>query len=399
MFVRRTLPGFVGLAVAACACGAPDEAAEQDAAAGQCDESAEGAEDHDPEAEAFPHRLSIDHAENFDITYEGDHQVLTVSEPSPGAEPEEYVLLRCGAPAPDLEGGLADAPVIEVPVRSVFSGSTTHLPLFAELGRLDAVTGVADAAFVNDEEVREAAEAGEVAEYAAGGAIDTETVIAESPDLIMSGGTEEPEYETLRDADIPVVANAEWLEADPLGRAEWIKLAAALTGTEEQAEEVFDGIVADYTETAEQVSDAEPVEVLPGHMFDGVWSVPGGGSYMGRLLADAGATYTWHDAEEVGSLELDLEEVLDGAGEAPVWIAGDDWHSLDDVTAAEPRYEELAAFRDGEVWTVTGAVGPGGLRYWDEGVLRPDVVLADLAHILHPELMDDHEPVYYQRLD
>lgn len=39
----------------------------------------------------------------------------------------------------------------------------------------------------------------------------------------MTGGTESGEYQTLRDAGIPVVANAEWLENDPLGRAEWVK--------------------------------------------------------------------------------------------------------------------------------------------------------------------------------
>ena len=46
-------------------------------------------------------RSTVEHAENFSLTYAGDHQVLTVHEPAPGAPPESYVLLRCGAD-PDL---------------------------------------------------------------------------------------------------------------------------------------------------------------------------------------------------------------------------------------------------------------------------------------------------------
>ncbi|BAL99694.1 MAG: hypothetical protein KatS3mg049_2263 [Caldilinea sp.] len=41
----------------------------------------------------------------------------------------------------------------------------------------------------------------------------------------------------------------------------------------------------------------------------------------------------------------------------------------------------------------------GGNDYWEGGLANPDVVLADLIKIFHPELLPDHELVYYRKLD
>lgn len=392
--VRYPLIAVLSLAVVATACGAPtgdDEPAD--------DAAADCVDDYDPDTDYFPDKLSIDHAENLSIEYANDHQVVTVHEPAPQADAEQYVLLRCGAPDPELGGELADAPVIEVPVRSVFSASTTHLALFSHLDRAGVVTGVADGGVVNDDDIRAGLESGDVVEYGDGGSLDQEVVLAEDPDVLLTGGTEEPDYQTLRDADIPTVANAEWLEDSPLGRAEWVKLVAALTGSEDAATTLFDDIAADYEAVADQVADAEPVDVVPGQMYDGVWNVVGGGSYVGQLLTDAGGTHPWADSEDTGSIEMDLEEVLTGVQDAEVWIASEHWDTYDDMTNDDERYAEFAAFDNGAVWTNNNSVGRGGNRYWDEGVLRPDLVLADLASILHPDLVDDHEMVYYRTLD
>ncbi len=35
---------------------------------------------------------------------------------------------------------------------------------------------------------------------------------------------------------------------------------------------------------------------------------------------------------------------------------------------------------------------------WERGINHPDEVLADLIKIFHPELLPDHEFVYYERL-
>ncbi|WP_300010847.1 ABC transporter substrate-binding protein [Pseudonocardia sp.] len=343
-------------------------------------------------------RSTVEHAENFSLQYEDGYQVLTVHEPSPGAPAESYVLVSCGA-TPEVPPELAAAQRITVPVDSLYSGSTTHLPLLVDLDRVDVLTGVATAGFVSSPQVREAIEAGAVAEYAPTEQVDVERVVTGRPDVLMTGGFDDPAYATLRGAGVPVVANAEYLEPTPLGRAEWIKVMAALTGDELRATAVFDQVEASYTGTEARAAGAAPVPVVAGSLFEGVWSVPAGGSYMGRLLADAGGANPWAADPSASSLTLDFETVFAKAGQAPVWLATQDWASRADALAADPRYGELAAMREGRTFTANKAIGPGGGNdFYERGVTRPDLVLADLVAILHPELAPGHESTFYTEL-
>lgn len=355
--------------------------------------------DFDPGTDYFPDKSQIVDAENFSISYRNSYQVLTVDEPFPGAEPESYVLVKCGAPAPELSGDLAGAQQITVPITSLYSGSTTHLPLVTELGALDVLTGVSGGARVSDGAVLDRIASGDIAEYAPGGTVDTEAVVVAAPDVLMTGGTDDPAYPQLRDAGIGVVANAEWLEASPLGRAEWIKVMAALTGTEARAAQVYDGIRRDYLDVAGQVSDVAPVPVLPGGLYQGTWYMVSGGSYLGRLFTDAGAQWPWQDVTGTGSLPLDFEAVLAEASDAPTWLVVDRWTSIGDVLADDERYGTLAAVGTGQVWNANRATNAnGGNDFYERGVLRPDLVLADLVAILHPQLRPDHEFTFYRQL-
>ena len=37
--------------------------------------------------------------------------------------------------------------------------------------------------------------------------------------------------------------------------------------------------------------------------------------------------------------------------------------------------------------------------YYDEGILKPDVLLSDLLKAFHPDLMADYVPVYFSMLE
>ncbi|MEU3049326.1 ABC transporter substrate-binding protein [Streptomyces sp. NPDC006984] len=357
--------------------------------------------DFDPAKDYFPVKSTVEHAENFTLRYEKSYQVLTVNEPFPKGKPESYVLVKCGAPKPKLTGELASAQQVTVPVKSLYSASTTHLPLLTETGTLEVLTGVASAANISSAQVIERVKAGKVTEYAKDRTLNAETVIGAKPDVLMTQGTDDPQYPKLRQAGIAVVANAEWLEPSPLGRAEWVKAMAALTGAEKRAGEVFDTIEGDYRKVAEKGAQAaeagKPVEVLPGTMYQGTWYMPAGGSYAARLIKDAGGTYPWAGEAGTGSVQLNFEAVYAKGGEAPVWIADQQWTSTADAVKADNRYGQLKALSGGVVWTNTKALGPGGGNdYFERGVLRPDLVLADLFALMHPEQAKDHTFTFYQ---
>jgi iron complex transport system substrate-binding protein len=347
----------------------------------------------------FPVKSEITHAKNFGISYHDSYQVLTVPEPTQGGAPESYVLVKCGAPTPELTGDLAGAQVVTTPVTSLYSGSTTHLPFLVELDQLDALTGVGTKGFISEEQAQDRVAEPDVVEFSATGTVDAEAVIAGKPQALITAGTDDPAYAVIKAAGIPVLANADWLENDPLGRAEYIKYFAALTGTEEQAAEFFDTVEQGYQQTAASVQDAEAVQVVPGQPFQGSWYVPGGESYTTWLIRDAGGTTAWADDPTSGSIATDLETVLARAGTAPAWLASTTWTTKAEALAEEPRLAEFAAFQSGNVWNAAKDVTPdGGNNFYELGVARPDLVLGDLVAILHPDLAPDHEFSFYLQL-
>ena len=355
--------------------------------------------DFDPAADYFPDKSTLSEATNFTLEYHRSYQVLTVKRPYLGGKPVSYVLVRCGAPAPELTGELARAQQVTVPVHSLYSGSTTHLAMITELGRADVVTGVASPPAVADAAIRSRIDAGAIAGYAPGGQVNIETVLQAGPDVLVTQGMDDPGYPKLREAGIPVVADAEWLEPTPLGRAEWIKVFAALTGTEHQAEQTYRVIRDGYHALSARAAAAKPVDVLVGTMYSGNWSMPTGTSYSGRLVADAGGTYPWLGDTGAQSRQLNFESVYARAGDAPLWLVTDDWKALSDAASQDSRYGELAAIRSGQVWSGTKAVDENGRNtYWERGTARPDLLLGDLVAILHPELAPGHDFAFYRQV-
>jgi iron complex transport system substrate-binding protein len=355
--------------------------------------------DFDPGTDYFPVKTELTYATNVALSYERSYRVLTVQQPFPGGAPASYVLLRCGAPEPDLPPALADAPVIETPVRSVYASSTSQLPMLVEIGALDVLTGVGSPEYVSTPEVRARIEAGAVAGFAAGGQLATERILTAAPDVLLSEGTDDPAHATLRAAGVPVLGWAEFLEGGPLAQAEWIKVMGALTGRQAEAAQVFAEIERRYTELAAQVQGAPKTPVLVGQMYEGIWYVPAGGGTGGTLIRDAGGTWSEAANPGTGSIAKDFESVFVADGDARIWLADGPWATRADIVAADARYGKLPAVQSGQVWNRNKLTGPtGGNAVYERGVTHPEELLADLVAILHPDLLPDHEFVYYRQV-
>ena len=322
--------------------------------------------------------------------------------PWPGAEQAfEYVLVQCGSPAP---AGMDDALVIEVPVTTIVPMSTTQLPHLEDLGLLDQIVGVNQLAFIYNPAVREMVESGDVVELTnAAMEVNVEVALDLAPSLIMDFSSGAPEFDTypvLLEAGLPVAINGDWAEDAPHARAEWIKFMALFYNKEAQAETVFAGIVSQYNEAAELArSAANRPTVFASSPFQGTWYMPGGGSYAAQLLADAGADYVFADDDAVGSLFLDFEAVFERAQSADMWI-NVDFASLEEMAAIDERFAEFDAFQNGQVYAFNRRVNEqGGNDYYESSAARPHVILLDLVKIFHPDLVPDHEFVFYRQLE
>lgn len=357
-----------------------------------------------PGVDYFPEKTTIVYAENFTVEYFDTYKVVTVLQPFPGGAPETYVLLQCGAPEPDLPADLADAAIVQVPLPTLFSASATHNPMLDALGLIDRLTGVTSLAYTATPSVLERATAGAIVEFAPTFETNVELVLDAAPAALMTGGGDDPAYARLRDAGIPVIANAEWLEAGILARAEWVKYIALFFNAEGEAAEVFGAIDDDYQAAAARaasIADADRPLVFAGSSFQGVFNAPGGASYSAQMIADAGARYVFGDDRGTASLTFaDLEVVLDRAADAEFWInAAVQYQTLADIEAEEPRLAALPAAQSGNVWNYDlGGNATGALPFWELGVLRPDLILLDLIKIFHPELAGDHEFVFYRSI-
>ena len=384
---------------------APSAAPTQAAAAPAEDNLTDGCiEDFSADTDYFPDKVEFEHAKGVSVTYENSYKVVEVTTLD-GEAPQRYVLLQCGADEPELDGDLKDAQVIDVPVKSAITLTTTNLPHFTELDAADTVVGVGVAAYVATPEILERTEAGDVKEYAnAEGQPDQEKVIGAQPDLLVLdafGETIVEDANRFATAGVPTVLNADFNEQELLGRAEWLKFTSLFLNAEAQATTVFDDIATEYERVAAAAAEAggRPT-VFANTPFEGTWFTPGGNSFFANAVEDAGGEYVFGDDKSTFALELDIETVLDKAGDADVWLqAGSVQGTLADLAKADERFKEFAAFRKGEVYAYDKALSPGGGNaFFEEGYTRADLVVSDLVKILHPGVLPDHEFVYFGKV-
>ncbi len=357
---------------------------------------------YDPNVDYFPEKVKITHAENLSVEYHNHYKVVTIATPWPGAtEPIRYALVQCGTPAPE---GFTPETIIEVPVRTIVTLSTTYLPFLDELGLLDRLVAVDDTTYVSNPKVLQMAAEGKLATLGYGAGINVEKALELKPDLIMAYGSGAPEYDAhpvLIKAGLKVAINAEWMDTSPLGRAEWGKYIALFFNKEAEAEALFAKTVQKYTELSKlAASVTERPTVFANTPYQGTWYMPGGRSYVATFFKDAGANYLWADDTSSGSLSLSFEAVFERAKEADYWLNIGFYATLNDLKAADPRFAEFAAFQKGNVWNNDAKVTPqGGNDYFETAVAHPELVLADLIKIFHPELLPDHTLIYYRHVE
>jgi iron complex transport system substrate-binding protein len=356
----------------------------------------------DAAADYFPDKASLEDASNFAVEYHRSYKVVTVREPYPGGRPERDVLVQCGAPRPALTGDLASAAVVTVPITSLFSASSTHVPPLVDLGRLEVLRGVDKIASIVSPQVLAHVASAHVVEFSPGSVIDAEKIVAARPSVLMTSGFPNSAYAAIRAAGVPVVANAEWLEPTALGRAEWVKYEALYLNEERQAQSAFARVKAAYAglkvKAAALPAASRPL-VMTGRATRGTFTIAGGHSYVAALIADGGGRYVWADNPATGSTTVDLEAQLQRARDADVWINGGGWKNRAAMLADEPRYAEFRAFRSGQIWVYERLMNDaGGNDYWTRSITRPDLLLADLVKIFHPDLDPAHAFEWYMQV-
>jgi len=342
--------------------------------------------------------LNIDHARGFTVEKSGDLTIVRLQDPYPGANsPVEYLLVPRGAGMPSRTDG---ATVIEVPLRTCVSTTTVNIAFLRELELSETLVGQGGKKYVYSPDEFEKA----LPETGEGMNLDLEKVLELDPDAIFAyafSPTERDNLKRLEKLGVPVIFMSEHLEDTPLGRSEWIKYLSLFFGQEEKAAQIFSEISRNYEALAKKVSsiDHKP-EVMANAALNGTWYVPAGDNWVAHLFRDAGASYPWSSTQGEGSLALDLEAVCERSVDSNVWVNTGSWEYLDDAIGEDERYAWFKPFKKGSVYNNTARCNDhGGNDYHQSGVLRADLVLADLVSIFHPSILPGHSLMYYRKLD
>jgi len=256
-----------------------------------------------------------------------------------------------------------------LPLKGVFTHSTSQIAFFERLGAITDVVGTNGFKWVSSNLMKRRIVSNLIRE--------TASPLKEGEvELVFSSGSYKPAS----------IQFNEYLEPHPLGYAEWIRVVGLLTQRQALADFFFEAQRLRYLKIRSLVSDLKyrPL-VLLNSVYDGKWPVPGGDTWWGQFIEDAGAKYVFSHLQGV-SIGLPVSEVLLKASQADVWLNPGAF-SCQELEKKIPGSQKIKAWQRGEVYARPSASG-GGDDWYESGLANPDKALHELISILHPDRLE-----------
>lgn len=332
-------------------------------------------------------------AKSFKVEYFDNYKILTIK----GLK-EKVILKNKNATLPKT---LEKGKVIEIPLKKVVTLSSTQVAFLEELGLSDKIIAHDKAEYLSESKTLDNIKKGKVKEVGEENNINQELVLSLNPEVVFLNSPDISQFKVLSEAGINLIPCVEWQEHTPLGRAEWLKFIAVFFNKEELAEKSFNEIKSNYEKLSKKITqylvneNLDKPTVLTQLPFKDTWYVSGGKSYFAKFLEDAGTKYIWANDNSTGSLALDFETVFAKANQADFWINTGTAKSKAEMLEQDKRFSEFESFKNNQVYS---HIKGGSLnKYWMQGTVRPDEVLADLVNIFYPKF-SSNEFIYYEKL-
>lgn len=337
------------------------------------------------------------YAKGFVINYYKDYHQIVLKDPWGDSNKITNIALLIDSVGIDVARKHNDF-VTSYPATKWIALSSTMVNYAGVLDMKHTICGVAEPEYISDTYIKKKVDKGLIRDVGIAAAPDVEVIVDMEPDFMMVSPFKDNHFASIKGAGIPVIANADYLEHTPLGRAEWLVFVGELLGEGEKAKQLFSEIESEYksVKTIAQKTIVKPT-VFTGHLYQGIWNTPAGESFMANFFNDAGCDYIYKDTKGTGSLNLDYETIIDRAEKTDFWVLlvnypGDfGYNSLMDM---DRRYADFNAFKNRKVI----ATNASNSLYFEKGLLEPHIVLSDLAYAFHPEILPDYQPVYFHLL-
>ena len=287
---------------------------------------------------------------------------------------------------------------INTPLKSVIPMSATQVGMLDALGLINTIVAIPSDNYIYSKRLINNVNHNQVALVGDFGTSNLESFLKVNPDAIIYSGFDEnnPILDKLKKVNIQTIANYEWKENHPLGRAEWIKYFGLLFDKKEKADSIFNQVADNYTSIVDSIkmhSTNKPT-VLVGTPYGDQFNVPAGESYMAKILADLNVNYKYAETEGVGSQTYSLEKIINENKKVDYWLNVAALNK-DDIIGLNDKFKLIDAVQNGNVYSYFQNVN----KFWEESALRPDLLLLDLATIFHPEIFEQKSLHYYNKVD
>ncbi|MCH5235031.1 MAG: ABC transporter substrate-binding protein [Muribaculaceae bacterium] len=280
-----------------------------------------------------------------------------------------------------------DATIVRIPLEKSLVQSTVHIGLIEELGGVESIKGVADVNFIKSKEIKRRLEEGSVFDCGQWLNPDLEKILQLQPDAIfVSPYQEGGNYGRITELGFPIIYVADYMEMEPLGRAEWIKYYGILFGKAKEADSIFSDVEKKYNHYKQSAIEATQGNRKKKVLFDNPhgesWYVPSSGSYNDNFIRDAGGINPFGYGSLNQFSALNAEKVFAEAHDADIWIIR--WNtpfplSKELLKKKLPIASRFKAFEDNNVW----GCNTNESTYYEETPFHPEKVIEDLYHILH----------------
>lgn len=339
---------------------------------------------------------SIQYAQGFTVQRFDTYIMVEVRDPWDSTRLlQRYLLVDRTKSVP---GGLPKGTIVKVPVKDIVIYTSVHAAIIDQLHETDKVIGVCEPRYMDTPAIQGGIQAGRIADLGEATSPNIEKMIEIGAELVIASPFQNSSYGPVEKIGIPIIEGADYMEAFPLGRTEWIRFYGLLFGKEEMADSIFKETEQAYLSLKDLTAniDNRPT-VLSEKKFGSSWYVPSGDSYMAHLIEDAGADYMFKDLPGAGSTPLAFETVFDKAIHADIWLVKYNQSSemtYNDLRSEYTPYENFDAFKKKRIYTCnTGAV-----PYYEEFPIHPEYLLKDLIWIFHPELVFGYSPRYFREM-
>lgn len=292
---------------------------------------------------------------------------------------------------------------LKLPLKKVICMSSSYISFIEATGNVEKIAGISGAGFITNSIINKGVEQERIVDVGYDNGINYEVLASLNADVAFVygvSGDNSAVIGKMKELGLKVIYIGDYMENNPLGKAEWVVFFGELFDSRQVAEQIFTQIETEYNHLKEIASqETDKPKVMFNSPWMDTWFLPSDNSYMIQLVNDAGGDYIAKGDSSNRSRPVSYEQAYIYLMDSDFWLCPTGSNSIDQLVNINPKVKDMDVVKRGGVYNNNlRATAKGGSDFWESGTLRPDLILKDMIKIFHPDKMTDHEFYYFYKL-